>query len=60
MDGMELLSQIQEHHSGTNVIMATAFGTIDVAVEANETWGMGFHHQTHQKSIPTTNAAKDN
>ena len=34
MNGMELLSQIQEHHPNTNVIMATAFGTIDVAVEA--------------------------
>ena len=34
MDGMELLAQIKELYPKTHVVMATAFGTIDVAVEA--------------------------
>ena len=34
MDGMELLEKVHELHPDTHVIMATAFGTIDVAVEA--------------------------
>ena len=33
MDGMEL-AQIKELYPKTHVVMATAFGTIDVAVEA--------------------------
>ncbi len=34
MDGMELLGHITEAFPKTHVVMATAFGTIDVAVEA--------------------------
>ena len=39
MDGMTLLKQIQENHAGTHVIMATAFGTIDVAERTVEQSG---------------------
>ncbi len=34
MDGMELLSRIREGWSGTQVIMITGFGSIEMAVEA--------------------------
>ncbi|MBN2714258.1 MAG: sigma-54-dependent Fis family transcriptional regulator [Deltaproteobacteria bacterium] len=34
MDGMELLSQIQKRHKSLPVIMITAHGTVDTAVEA--------------------------
>ena len=50
MDGMTLLAQIQAHHEDTHVVMATAFGTIDVAVEAMKIGAWGLHYQTHQKA----------
>ncbi|MFA6107865.1 MAG: sigma-54 dependent transcriptional regulator, partial [Candidatus Latescibacterota bacterium] len=34
LDGMDLLRQILERHPGTTVIMMTAFGAVDSAVEA--------------------------
>jgi len=34
MDGMELLNAVKENSPGTLVIMITAFGTVDIAVQA--------------------------
>ncbi|MBW2146883.1 MAG: sigma-54-dependent Fis family transcriptional regulator [Deltaproteobacteria bacterium] len=34
MDGMELLEHIQQHHPAIPVVILTAFGTVDTAVEA--------------------------
>jgi two-component system NtrC family response regulator len=44
LSGLELLKRIREHHQGTEVILLTAFGTIENAVEAMQSGA--YHYVT--------------
>ena len=40
MDGMEVLRQVREIRPDIRVIILTAYGTIESAVDSHETWGL--------------------